>query len=540
MQNKTNHLSSLQKALLSPINLFQLYRFFLSIFILIAFFTESGPFWLGFFYPKLFAISSISFFGFVLASLMMTHFKTISSDNNIRLMIPIDILFITLLMHASGGVETGLGMLLAISVTAGSLMMRGRLALFFASLATVALISQQFATYFYQININTHFTQSALLGISFFAIALLSHSLALHIKASEKLAIETQKSLDSMAQLSEHVIAHMQEGVIAVDPKGIIKLINNAAWKLINKIQTQNEYNIHRICPSLGQELNKYQRDNISTDSLVVKIPDEENNNIEQKINVKFTALGATKNEGTLIFLEDLSTASQQAQQLKLASIGRLTASIAHEIRNPLGAISHAGQLLQESESLSPDDQRLTEIITNNSRRMNQVIENVLTLAKQDSANPTLISLKSWLIEISNKIIDSINLKPEQISIQVFNDNLQAYFDVNQIEQAFSILLSNSVRHFDQEIQNLSIELKASSKENQILLEVIDNGPGIAVEHLKNIFEPFYTSLNSGTGLGLYIARELIESNKGQISYTSILPRGSNFKLLLPIKIMHD
>ena len=262
MQNKTNHLSSLQKALLSPINLFQLYRFFLSIFILIAFFTESGPFWLGFFYPKLFAISSISFFGFVLASLMMTHFKTISSDNNIRLMIPIDILFITLLMHASGGVETGLGMLLAISVTAGSLMMRGRLALFFASLATVALISQQFATYFYQININTHFTQSALLGISFFAIALLSHSLALHIKASEKLAIETQKSLDSMAQLSEHVIAHMQEGVIAVDPKGIIKLINNAAWKLINKIQTQNEYNIHRICPSLGQELNKYQRDN--------------------------------------------------------------------------------------------------------------------------------------------------------------------------------------------------------------------------------------------------------------------------------------
>lgn len=530
----------LKTALLAPVNLFQLYRLFLAIFILLTFFTESGPLWLGYFYPGIFTAASIIYLGFVITSLITTKLKALRPDSNIQIMLFTDIFFITLLMHASGGIQTGLGILLAISVTAGSLLMRGKMALLFASFATVAVITEQFAAYLNPQHFSADFIQSAMLGLAFFAIALLSHSLSLHIQASEQLARQTKQDLNSMAQLSEHVIGHMTEGVIAIDNNRKIKLINNAAWQLLNKNELLDHMSIDDICPELGEKISALELTGNNRSAINITLSNTSEDLPSHNIKVTLTPLGSEKKEGTLIFLEDLSEITHQAQQLKLASIGRLTASIAHEIRNPLGAISHAGQLLSESEAISPNDQRLTEIITNNSERMNQIIENVLKLSRRDSAIPKSISIKPWLSDIRTKILQFSKLLPEQVLLEVIPDDLEAYFDPDQIDQVLTILANNAISHFDSEPDALRIKLKFTRSDGITSLECIDNGPGIASEDAKLIFEPFFTTRNTGTGLGLYIASELVESNKAQITYTQVSPKGSSFKIFFSKKNKQD
>ena len=520
-----------RSALMSPVNLFQLYRLFVTLFILTTFYTQSGPVWLGFYFPGLFATASIIYFGFVITSLIMTKLQTIGQETNIQIMMFTDIIFITLLMHASGGVQTGMGILLAISVTAGSLLMKGKMALLFASLATVAVITQQFFTFLSSLYVSPDFVQAGMLGLAFFAIALLSHSLALHIKASEQLAIRTRQDLNNMAQLNEHVIGQMQEGVIAIDNNLQIKLINNAAKQFLQAGDSINHTYIDEICPEMHDILVKQKRSAKTKSVHTLELFAHQDNRPTREVRITLNPLGNHQNQGMLIFLEDLAEVSHQAQQMKLASLGRLTASIAHEIRNPLGAISHAGQLLSESATIDFGDRRLTEIITNNSDRMNQIIENVLNLSRRDSAQPRMVSLNPWLSDTRMKILQSSTLMDTQISIAVASDNLQAWFDPGQLEQALTILIENAISHFDRERDELRIKLTCYMQGDSLLIECYDNGPGISEEEARQIFEPFFTTRPSGTGLGLYIARELIESNKAQITYTAAQPHGSIFRI---------
>ena len=521
----------LQSALLSPVDLFQIYRFFLAVFILFLFFTKTGPFWLGLIHTELFVVSILLYLAIIVANIVLSQTGYIQREQNVQIMIFTDILFITLIMHASGGVQTGLGILIAISITAGSLMMKGRMALLFASLATVAVITEQYALHLEAHSIEPDFVRSALLGLAFFAIALLSHSLALHIEASEELALQTQKDLDSMAQLNEYVIRQIQHGVIAVDMHGKIKLINRAAARLINLSSPVKQPFINEICPALSDKIQTQQKLNQSESFNAITLPGNEKDQPVQQVRMTLMPLGSENPEGTLVFLEDLSEVTQQAQQLKLASIGRLTASIAHEIRNPLGAISHAGQLLNESASMPEPDKRLTEIITQNSARLNQTIENVLKLSRRDSANPDTIKIKPWLSEIRTQILQATTLEPGQIVISVDPGSLQGFFDTDQVNQVLTILANNAITHFDGDLQELRLQFRCSLLNDRVLLECIDNGPGIEADNISKIFEPFYTNRNTGTGLGLYIARELLESNNAQITYFPNKPSGSNFRI---------
>ncbi|MGD2117459.1 MAG: ATP-binding protein [Chromatiales bacterium] len=518
----------LSKALLSPVTLFQLYRFFLALMMLTAYFTNTGPATLGQTHPALFAISSIIYLGFVVAGLLTLQFKKVRDDTSINLMTFTDIVLLTLMMHASGGVESGLGILLAISVTAGSLMMRGRLALLFAALASLAVMTEQLAIVITPDGAQTDFVQSALLGIAFFAIALLSHSLSLHIRASENLAMRKQQDLADMAQLSEYIIDHMQQGVIAIDNNRQIRLVNQSALKLLALPESKPSKSLPILCPELGRQLDSWLKNKQALTKSSIKI-----SNSSKELRTSFTPLGRDNNAGTLIFLEDASEITHQAQQLKLASIGRLTASIAHEIRNPLGAISHAGQLLSESPMLASEDHRLTEIIRNNSSRVNEVIESILSLSRRDSAKPQLVRVKSWLNDFRSKFLQISSLDPTQLILDVAPADIQASFDPVQVEQVLFILANNSVSHFDRRLAQLDLRILASldTGHGNLLLEFSDNGPGISEGNRRQIFEPFFTTSNAGTGLGLYIARELSESNRARIEYLPSEQRGSHFRI---------
>jgi two-component system sensor histidine kinase PilS (NtrC family) len=234
----------------------------------------------------------------------------------------------------------------------------------------------------------------------------------------------------------------------------------------------------------------------------------------------------------TLVFLDDISQIAQQAQQLKLASLGRLTAGIAHEIRNPLGAISHAAQLLQESEELPSSDRRLAQIIPDHSRRMNLVIENVLQLSRRRQAEPQLLDLKYWLHRFASEFRHNL---PEQqtLHLKTCSGSLQTRMDPHQLTQVLTNLVQNGLRYSSQchPQGQVWLDLFRDPVSDLPVLEVLDDGPGVPDEQLQNIFEPFYTTDNKGTGLGLYISRELCESNQARLDYQRRQSGGSCLRI---------
>jgi two-component system sensor histidine kinase PilS (NtrC family) len=216
---------------------------------------------------------------------------------------------------------------------------------------------------------------------------------------------------------------------------------------------------------------------------------------------------------------------------MKLASLGRLTASIAHEIRNPLGAISHASQLFDESPDLNPADKRLTEIIKTNTARVNQVIENVLQLSRRDPGSPQQIKLKSWLKKVIDDLIKHQGFKQTEILLQIEPGNTVIVADPEQLRQLVANLCNNAREHGPQDDLKLQIIGGIFQEFDHPVVDVIDNGPGITPKVAKQIFEPFFTTRNTGTGLGLYIAKELSETNHIRLEYIPGPTSGSCFRL---------
>jgi two-component system sensor histidine kinase PilS (NtrC family) len=222
------------------------------------------------------------------------------------------------------------------------------------------------------------------------------------------------------------------------------------------------------------------------------------------------------------VFLEDLAQITQQAQQLKLAALGRLTAGISHEIRNPLGAISHAAQLLAESEELDSADRRLTQIIQDHSQRMNRVIENVLQLSRRQQSAPQRLDLKPWLEDFVGEIREQANER-QHIHLRINSGDFTTLMDPNQLRQILDNLIRNAWRHSAQlhEQADVWLALFVDPDSQLAVLEVQDNGPGVSAEEQAHLFEPFFTTSSQGTGLGLYLSRELCESNQARLDFKS-------------------
>jgi two-component system sensor histidine kinase PilS (NtrC family) len=219
---------------------------------------------------------------------------------------------------------------------------------------------------------------------------------------------------------------------------------------------------------------------------------------------------------------------------MKLASLGRLTASIAHEIRNPLGAISHATQLLNESDALNDGDRRLVTIIGNHTRRVNAVVENVLQLSRPSTSLPQQIQLQDWLEQFIDEFSHSGICRPDQIDYSVTEDELEVYIDPSLLHQIVWNLCLNAINHGqrkDGTAVKIRLEGSRSGSAGTVCLDIIDNGPGIQTDMIDKIFEPFFTTGSSGTGLGLYISREICESNQARLEYLPATGGGSCFRI---------
>ena len=510
-----------------PLGFYNHYRFILAALFILTYELNNGslPPPLGMIWPKLFYLTSVAYLGFSLLAMFFISQRRPSFAWQRNIHVVADIGFITVLMFSSGGVASGVGMLLVVSIAFASMISAGRGSLLFAALASLMVLGEETLAFITQSGAHISYPQAGILGLALFTTAVIATVLARRARENEELALQRGLDLANMAQLTEYTIQQMRTGVLVVDNDEKVRLINGAAWRLLGSPLVPTHSPLAQYCPELQQQLRQWQQGGFSQGSELSP------SQAPHELLPQYLPIGADKPSGTLIFLEDGSAATQQAQQLKLASLGRLTASIAHEIRNPLGAISHAADLLSEAPELVEADQRLTTIIKNHTQRINAIVEDVLRLGRRDKSHRELFALSPWLQEFSEEFLRGEGENEGAMTWLCKDKELQLYFDPTHLRQILTNLCHNGLRHAT-DANNPRVELVAGSIDEEWgYLDIIDHGPGIPEQQRGNIFEPFFTTESAGTGLGLYIARELAICNQSQLRYEPDKDTNSRFRL---------
>lgn len=486
---------------------------------------------LGRLHPELYGyiLSVYTFISIVtLARILLVRQEPATS--HIFIVCLIDILALTMIMYCSGGIATGLGSLIFITVAASSIFLRGQIATLLAALACIAILLESLISG-YQSKIDINPLAVGLLGLLLFVTSLLFQYLTRRILTTQQSAAEQAAQAATLQKLNEMIVQRMHTGIVVLDNTGLILLYNEAAARLL---YLPVQFDVRdRLYFSNNPVLQAVLRDWIVHPQQRPHPLQLESGSPEIQLN--FARMENPGNDLVLVFVEDTRQMSQRAQQLKLASLGHLTASIAHEVRNPLGAISHAAQLLGESERLSEADRRLAAIIQNHSLRVNRIIENVLQLSRRQAANPEKRDLREWLKWFVQQYVH-VSGKPVQIKLDLPDIPMQIYVDFSQMEQVLSNLCSNGLRYSEKVTGTASLTLHAYVHESLAIpcLDVIDYGEGISEEERKQIFEPFFTTDAKGTGLGLYIARELCLANQASLDYKRTPEGFSCFQISFP------
>lgn len=425
----------------------------------------------------------------------------------------LDVLLLSALFYAAGGSPSGLGNLLIVAVAIANILLRGRIGLLIAAVAAIGMIYLTFYQSISRPAAANQYLQAGALGALCFAAAIVLQGLTRRLQLSESLAAQRAADVANLEALNSLILQRMRTGILLLDNQHRVLLANPGALSLLGHESLQGKV-LDPHCIELVKRLQQWR---INPSMRPQSMQALSNGPLLQP---SFVHMQRGEKIDTLVFLDDISQIAQQAQQLKLASLGRLTAGIAHEIRNPLGAISHAAQLLQESEDLPSGDRRLAQIIQDHSRRMNLVIENVLQLSRRRQAEPQLLDLKYWLHRFASEFRQNL---PEQqtLHLKTCSGSLQTRMDPHQLTQVLTNLVQNGLRYSSQchPQGQVWLDLFRDPISDLPVLEVLDDGPGVPDEQLQNIFEPFYTTDNKGTGLGLYISRELCESNQARLDY---------------------
>jgi two-component system sensor histidine kinase PilS (NtrC family) len=429
------------------------------------------------------------------------------SKTPVTVLLITDILPLMLIMRYSGGVDSGFGSLMLISVGIGGLLLPLQQSLLVAAIATSSVVYTEMLPHHTG---NRDLLQAALLGLGYFVETFFLQYVGQRVKTTERLARVQADTISDLRHLNELIVQRMRTGIIVITSEGVIRLMNDAARDLMNTSETRPFWLSQPIQERLDSwKLNPEHR--IEAFQADADHP---------KVSVNFARLQQTELSDLIIFLEDIGRMQQQAQHLKLASLGRLTASIAHEIRNPLGAISHAAQLLDESPTLTTEDKRLLAMIHTHSERLNTIIVTILELSRRRPNRTRTIGLLALLDQcLAERELETIR-QQDRIQVEAELD-FSMEIDVNQITQVLHNLIDNGLRYSGLNIGERRLRLTTGklADTEQYYLDIEDEGLGVRSDQIKNLFEPFYTTEHHGTGLGLYIAKELCEANRMQLSY---------------------
>ncbi|MBL4682763.1 MAG: PAS domain-containing sensor histidine kinase [Pseudomonadales bacterium] len=523
-------LHSLQRSTI--LRVYNYYRLLISFLFLYLFSVEDFSEFVGAANPELFQDTIIVY---LLGNVLLSLSPVVVSEQVMAKTAPsftiliIDIIALTLLMSASGGVSSGLGNFLIFTVAFGGALVYGRISTVLPAVAFILTLYGEFYLFFLDQNDPQSFFQAGILGIVYFVANTFFQSLSQQLRKRES-------EVFTLEEINQTIVEKMRTGVAIANANGKIKLINAAGKNLLQ---------------SEGLETNEI---NELPENLMIKFRNGKLNHNKRSITfhtsrdspellASFSEINSAEDgSDTLIFIEDSTEVQRQAQQLKLAALGRLSASIAHEIRNPLGAISHAAQLLAESEHLDHGDKRLSDIIQTHCVRMNNVIENVLQMSRRRTAEPKALNIDIWLKEFTIEFSAGVTEKLEiLIETEHFPKENSLNFDPLHLSQILTNLCQNGLRYSNKNIGQAKVKILAGlDTQHKIpFIEVIDWGEGIAEDLTHNLFEPFYTTETSGTGLGLYLSKELCDANNTRLSYSRSESGGSCFRISFIQQVRH-
>ena len=445
----------------------------------------------------------------------------------------VDAVAVALILYASGGVASGLGILMVLPVAALAVLAGHRDAFLIAALAALGVLVQQVFVTLNDSTPNTDYTAAGVLGIVLFSITLSLWPVASRLRESEALVRRQEIDLANLAHLSQYIVQHLRESILVIDTEDRIRLINESAAQILGDQKAYPEALIGEASPQLLSLLETWRE----TSGGGSGNPGAETTFVAadggRVVRAHFAPLGSTSPAPVIVFLEDTSLLAEKVQQSKLAALGRLSASIAHEIRNPVGAMSHAGQLLGESPGISAEDKRLTEIIRTNAERVSGIINNVLSLSKREEAHLERLSLQAWCEEFHEEFCETMQWPRERMQAGGTSLELEIRVDPSQLRQIVWNLCENALKHGVQESPDQVVELRYGrmSPTARPFLEIADRGPGVAPELVERIFEPFFSG-GRGTGLGLFLARELAQANGATLLYEARQGGGSVFRLV--------
>ncbi len=473
----------------------------------------------------------ITYFAFSVVSAFLTWLEKPNLDFSLPVQIITDIVFIVLIMHTQEGSQSSIGLLLIVTIAAASLISEGRLALFYAAMATIGTLLEQTFHILDISNPAENYTSAVLLSLGCFATAWLAYSLARRTRESELLASQRGLDVQNMAQINALITHEMQDGVLVVDQDLLIKHHNLQAETLLgldNKMSYLNHWQnkpLVEVSPEIAGLMQYWLAEKIPEHGFVpthntvpsfIKLTA-----LSRELRLRFLPISENRSQGAVIFIEDWSQMQTQAHQVKLAALGRLTANIAHEIRNPLSAISHANQLLQE-EDADPATKRMLQIISDNVQRLDQIIKDVLELNRRDRTNQETIHLEHFMLDFYTQFCAVEKIPEAHFMLNLSEADTAISFDRRHLNQILWNLCKNGWRHCRKTENSLKLALCLTENTKVLRIEISDDGDGIPESVQNHLFEPFFTTEKSGTGLGLYIARELADANGAKLQYRSL------------------
>ncbi|MEL6869958.1 MAG: ATP-binding protein [Pseudomonadota bacterium] len=508
------------------------FRLLIAVLLMAAFAFSDTPRFFGDLYPQLFLLALLCWFVVAVVGAYASAKRLLSATTLTEIMLTIDILSISALSLASGGAGSGVAGLLLVFLAAGGFILPSLFAMFMAALATLAVLGGQV-----YLNVTgsadlLQYPAAGLLCALIFAVVLAVAPVARRLAASEALARQQNIDIANLAELNRYVVQHLRESIIVIDGDDTIRLLNDAAARHLGVMRNEATGKLGDFSPSLAGHVAAYRH------AGEAPLPGEQTTipaSDGARLQVHLAPFGET-NEGDsaplLLFLEDISVLAERVQQSKLASLGRLSASIAHEIRNPIGAMSHAAQLLQETVS-DPGQQKLGAIIERNAVRVSNIVEDIMQMSRRDRSRPKRIVLGQWLSEFCDEYVQAAEIDAGTLVCVGEEAIMEVIFDPAHLRQVVRNLVDNACLHGQATTDNpVRFQWGRLRGSRRPFLEVADRGPGIDVGNEEQIFEPFFTQHDDGTGLGLFLCQELCELNRATLNYRAGTSGGSILQIV--------
>lgn len=506
------------------------FRLLIALGLLLAALYRREPALLELRHPQLFSAVALVYVVFAVAMLAVHWRQNATSTRTTALQLLADIIAITLLTHSGGGISSGIGGVLVIFAGSASLNLAPRHAMFAAAVTALAVLGEQSLSFYEGLSPVNAFIPAGVLGAIVFLTTATASPLARRLQESEALAHQRGIDLANLAQLNEYVIQNLRESIVVVDEQNRIRLINQSAADLLGTPRHEPGLRLADVSSELNRMLRNWRHGNAGPDS-TLGFPSA---NTTTQINTYFAPLEGRTDGPVLLFLEDASMLAEKVRQTKLAALGRLSASIAHEIRNPVGALSHAGQLLRESPAIGEQEQRLLDIINVNSQRVSEIVENVMQLSRRDRTRPERIDLGAWLDGFLKEFRSTLELDAQTLQVTGSDTKLEVRMDPSHLRQVCWNICENAIQYASEDTRMPLLEIRYGrlTTTRRPFLEFADRGPGIDAAMREQLFEPFATGRAGGTGLGLFISRELCECNRAALLYEPRPGGGSLFRIV--------